>query len=149
MDGKLCALLWSRLKGVTEEELDWKIHPEANTIRWILGHLIWFEEWIPDAATGTGRYLTEKKPLSYEVGNLGAIRSRFDEARGHYQTMLAKLSEEEMAKELDYFGVYTATLQDVVRTHTSHLAGHTYQIRFIRGVHSRAHKTRKADFDPF
>jgi hypothetical protein len=30
-----------------------------------------------------------------------------------------------------------------------HLAGHRFQVRYVRGSYSRAFGTRKADFDPW
>lgn len=34
-------------------------------------------------------------------------------------------------------------------THTLHLAGHRFQVRFVRGMYSRARGTSKAAFDPW
>ena len=36
-----------------------------------------------------------------------------------------------------------------MKTHALHLAGHRFQVRSVRGTYSRAHGTRKADFDPW
>jgi len=41
--------LWRNMKGITDSELDWKPHPTANNVRWIIGHLTWFQEWVHDA----------------------------------------------------------------------------------------------------
>ncbi|GAA4416202.1 hypothetical protein GCM10023187_47440 [Nibrella viscosa] len=38
--------LWGNLKGITEKEADWKPNAESNSIRWVVGHLCWFEEWM-------------------------------------------------------------------------------------------------------
>lgn len=86
MDEPMWGLLQRNLTGLTEAEADWRPHPAANPVRWMLGHLAWFEEWAHDA--------------------LG-------------------------------------------RTHALHLAGHRFQVRYVRGTYSRAHGTRKADFDPW
>ncbi len=57
MDSQTYANLWSGLRCLTEEELDWRPHAEANSLRWVVGHLNWFEEWVSDAIAGTGLYL--------------------------------------------------------------------------------------------
>jgi hypothetical protein len=46
-------------------------------------------------------------------------------------------------------GVVTASLLRVLENHVTHLAGHLYQIRFIRGTFSRAQGTDKTAFDPW
>ena len=61
-----------------EEELDWKIRPEANTIRWIVGHLRWFEDWVPDVTENKGRYGEDKVPLAYDFDDLDEFLQGFD-----------------------------------------------------------------------
>ena len=140
--------LWTNLTGISEQELDWRPHPEANSCRWILGHLIWFEEWIPAAIEGTGRYLTDPGPMTIEVGTLEEIRSRFDAARARLETARATLTAADLGREIDFYGE-TLTLERLLVTHVTHLAGHRYQIRYIRGIHARAHALNKAAFDPW
>jgi len=83
MDEQMWTLLQRNLAGVTEAEADWRPHPAANSVWWMLGHLAWFEEWA------------------------------------------------------------------LLKTHAMHLAGHRFQVRYVRGTYSRANGTRKADFDPW
>ena len=40
------------------------------------------------------------------------------------------------------------TILELLERHALHLAGHRYQIRYIRAPHARAHGLRKSDFDP-
>ena len=141
--------LWQNLRGITEAELDWQPHPQANSTRWILGHLIWLEEWIPDAIAGTGRYLSDKGPLSCTLDSIAEIKSRFDAARERLEQARASLTETDLETEVDFFGAYNLTLPNLFITHTTHLAGHRYQVRYIRGTYSRAHGTNKAEFDPW
>ena len=54
--------LWANMQGITEAEVDWKMHPEANTIRWIIGHLTWFDEWVADAMNESGLYTEGARP---------------------------------------------------------------------------------------
>jgi len=50
---------------------------------------------------------------------------------------------------LSYFGRYDVSITELLKTHALHLAGHRFQVRYVRGTYSRAHGTRKADFDPW
>jgi len=76
----------------------------ANSVRWMIGHLAWFEEWAHDALRSEGRYLIDRDPTAY---------------------------------------------LDLLKTHAMHPAGHRFQVRYVRGTYSRAHGTRKSDFDPW
>lgn len=138
--------LWTNLAGISEQELDWRPHPQANTCRWILGHLIWFEEWIPAAIEATGRHRSDPGPMTIELGTLADIRSRFDAARKRLEATRAELTAEDLGREIDFYGE-TMTLRRLLVTHVTHLAGHRYQIRYIRGTHARAHALDKAAFD--
>ena len=55
MDEQMWTLLQHNLTGLTEAEADWCPHPSANSVRWMLGHLAWFEEWAHDALRSEGR----------------------------------------------------------------------------------------------
>jgi hypothetical protein len=141
--------LWSNLSGVSADELDWRPHPEANSIRWIVGHLIWFEEWVPDAIDKSGRYLSDRWPTTLELTGLDEMRTAFDGAVERYRAKITGLTEPDLTVEVDYFGAYSLSVRDVLRTHTLHLSGHRYQVRYIRGAFSRAHGKSKAAFDPW
>lgn len=141
-------LLWENLTGITDEELDWKPHPEANTIRWIVGHLTWFEEWAHDAIRAEGRYLIDKRPEAYLDEPYQAIRSRYGAAYQRYRERTAQLTESELNQTRDFLGAAEVTILELLERHALHLAGHRYQIRYIRAPHARAHGLRKADFDP-
>jgi hypothetical protein len=62
---------------------------------------------------------------------------------------MARRTEADLEKKLSYFGRYELSELELLRTHALHLAGHRFQIRYVRGTHSRAHGTRKSDFDPW
>lgn len=147
LDSVTYGLLWTNLTAIGDPELDWRPHPAANSIRWILGHLIWFESWLPDAVHATGRYLTDKHPTALDVGGIDDIRERFDTARGRLESLRAKLDRHDLEQEVDYFGAYVVSVKDLFVTHATHLAGHRYQIRYVRGTYARAHATDKATFD--
>jgi DinB superfamily len=49
MDEQMWSLLQRNLGGLTEPEADWRPHPAANSVRWMVGHLAWFEAWSHDA----------------------------------------------------------------------------------------------------
>jgi len=137
------------LAGITEAEADWRPHPAANSVRWLVGHLTWFEEWAHDAIRLEGRYHLDPTPTAYLGGTVSEMLGRFGLARTRYRDRLAELDEDDLGRQLSYFGHYHVSVLDVLKTHALHLAGHRYQVRYVRGAYSRAHGTRKADFDPW
>ncbi len=149
MDDQMWTLLQRNLAGVTEAEADWRPHPAANNVRWLVGHLAWFEEWAHDALRGDGRYLVDRDPTAYLDGTMPDLLTRFATARARYRAALAELREEDLSRSLSYFGRYDVTGLELLKTHALHLAGHRFQVRFVRGTYSRAHGTTKADFDPW
>ena len=148
MDEQMWSLLQRNLVGITESEADWRPHPAANSVRWMVGHLL-VEEWAHDALEQQGRYLIDHDPTAYLEGTIPEILLRFAAARARYRARLATLAESDLQLELSYFGRYTVTKLELLRTHALHLAGHRFQVRYVRGTFSRAHGTRKADFDPW
>ena len=109
----------------------------------------WFEEWAHDALGREGRYLTDRDPTAYLDGTVPELMARFAAARARYRERIAALDEESLGRALSYFGRYDVTERELLRTHALHLAGHRFQVRYVRGTYSRAHGTRKADFDPW
>jgi hypothetical protein len=149
MDAQMWDLLQRNLAGITEAEADWRPHPAANNVRWMLGHLAWFEEWTHDALRREGRFLVDRDPTAYLDGTVPELLARFAAARSRYRERLASLSERDLAEDISYFGRYDVSGLALLKTHALHLAGHRFQIRYVRGTYSRAHGTRKADFDPW
>ena len=149
MDEQMWQLLLRNLSGLTESEADWRPHPAANNVRWMLGHLTWFEEWAHDALRQDGRFRLDRDPTSYLDGPIPDLLERFTTARASYRERLSTLEEADLTTELSYFGRYTVTGFGLLKTHALHLAGHRFQIRYVRGTYSRAHGTSKADFDPW
>ena len=142
-------ILRRTLTGATAAELDWRIHPDANSIRWLLGHHLWYETWVPDAIEGTGRFLVDRRPTSLPVADLDDFWSRFEAAMARRRAVYEGLDQDALSSEFDYLGVATYTVGQLVRTHAAHVTGHTWQIRFVRGTYSRAFGTDKRVFDPF
>ena len=149
MDESMWTLLQRNLTGLTEEEADWRPHPDANNVRWILGHLAWFEEWAHDALHRDGRYLTDRSPTAIFEGSVPILLERFAAARVRYRARVSTRTEAMLHEKLSYFGQYEVSELALMQTHALHLAGHRFQVRYVRGTFSRAHGTRKADFDPW
>jgi hypothetical protein len=149
MDESMWTLLQRNLAGLGEDEADWRPHPEANSVRWMLGHLAWFEEWAHDALGQEGRYLVDRDPTAFLDGTVPEVLSRFAESRERYRARLQTLEREDLDRELSYFGRYPVTGLNLLKTHALHLAGHRFQVRYVRGTYSRAHGTSKASFDPW
>jgi hypothetical protein len=149
MDEQMWTLLQRNLSGVTEQEADWRPHAEANSVRWMVGHLAWFEEWAHDALREEGRFLVDRDPTAYLSGTLPELLDRFALARARYRERLRSLDEADLAKPISYFGRYEVSGIDLLKTHALHLAGHRFQVRYVRGTYSRAHGLNKASFDPW
>jgi uncharacterized damage-inducible protein DinB len=139
--------LWQRLRSVSEHELDWPIHVQANTVRWILSHLLFIEVWTADMLEGSGTYETNRDPKVYEREELGTLRDRYETAFARTQRNLRSVTAADLGRDVDMLGVMTVPLLRVLENHVHHFAGHMYQIRLIRGTYSRQHGTDKAAFD--
>ena len=50
---------------------------------------------------------------------------------------------------LDYLGVASYMVAQIVRIHAAHFSDHTWQVRYVRGTFSRAFGADKRVFDPF
>ena len=149
MDEQMWSLLQRNILGLTEAEADWRPHACANSVRRMLGHLAWFEEWAHDALRREGRYLLDRDPTAYLDGTIPDLMGRFAEARGRYRACLATLDERDLTRQLSYFARYDVSGLELLRTHALHLAGHRFQVRYVRGTYSRAHGMLKTDFDPW
>ncbi|QIP13453.1 DinB family protein [Spirosoma aureum] len=142
--------LWGNLKGITEKEADWKPNPESNSVRWVVGHLCWFEEWVADAIENKGRYLTDKKPVSIVEPTMEAMKARFDAAKARSTRLIEGLTAETWTRKVIFVGRVEVPIFNLIQSLVSHTAGHRYQVRYIRGTYSRVfHITNKADFDPW
>ena len=149
MDEQMWQLLQRNLTGLTEEEADSRPHPQGNSVRWMLGHLAWFEEWAHDALGREGRFLTDRDPTAYLDGNVRDLMDRFATARRRYRERITDLTAADLDAELSYFGRYDLSGLALLKTHALHFAGHRFQVRYVRGTYSRAHGTRKDEFDPW
>ena len=149
MDEQMWTLLQRNLTGITEAEAAWCPHPDANPVRWMIGHLAWFEEWAHDALGREGRYLVDRDPTAYWDGTIPTLLAKFADARARYRARIGELTEQDLAARLSYFGRYELSNLELLTTHALHLAGHRFQVRYVRGTFSRAHGTSKADFDPW
>ena len=115
----------------------------------MVGHLAWFEEWAHDALRREGRFLVDHDPTAYLDGTIPDLLTRFSAARARYRECITTLTEADLAAEISYFGRYDVTGLGLLKTHALHLAGHRFQVRYVRGTYSRAYGTRKAEFDPW
>ncbi|OFW08831.1 MAG: hypothetical protein A3H96_08255 [Acidobacteria bacterium RIFCSPLOWO2_02_FULL_67_36] len=149
MDESATRSLRANLGGISETEMDWRPIEAANSVRWILSHLIWFEEWARDALDQRGRYLTDTGASACPPAPFDDLWARFENARREYRARIALLTGEDLAREIDFFGRERVTVLDLLTTHTQHLSGHRFQIRYIRGAYSRTAGTEKALFDPW
>jgi len=147
MDEQMWTLFQKNLGRITEAEADWRPHPDANPVRWVVGHLAWYEEWAHGALGQDGRYLVDKDPTTYGDATIPELLARFTAARAVYRARIAALTEANLTRTISYFVRYDVTILALLETQALHLAGHRFLVRYIRGTYSRAHGTNKAAFD--
>lgn len=126
----------SATKDLTEEQLDWKSCSEANTIRNILGHLI--GEWygfVPKILAGD-KDLEVKGYVGTEGKSLDEIKADLSEGQKHLVAELAKIKEEDLAKEMDWF-MGKQTVGSYLMLGISEITHHEGQIAAILGVEKR------------
>ena len=100
-----------RLDGLTkdldEKLLDWRPEPEANSLRWILTHESYILHVVlPRVLRGRRGYKPEGWPDDYQ-GNPGysleKIREDLERGREGVMVELEKLTDEDLAEEIDFF----------------------------------------------
>ena len=121
---------------LTEEQLDWKSCPEANTIRWILTHLnTELHVYLPRMLTGKA----PEWPEDY-VGNEGySLEKILGDLKAGQKKLLKTLdatSDEALAKEVELF-MGKRPLQFYVTLMISEIIHHEGQIAAILGVEKR------------
>ena len=141
-------ILRRTLTAISDAELDWRPHPEANGIRWILGHQLWYEAWVVDVVDGVGEGRDEAGSRSRDVPSAQAFWSALTPLGERRRACFAALREGDLARPVEYLGVDGYTVGKVVRTHAAHFTGHTWQVKYVRGAYSRAFGTDKRVFDP-
>jgi len=127
-------------KDLKEEQLDWRSCPQANTIRWLLTHLSSeLHSFVPKILRGDKGYKPEGWPEDY-VGNkaytLKKIKADLDDGKKKLMKSLDKLTEEELAEEMDWF--YGKRPKEAyLMLAISEIHHHEGQIAAILGLESR------------
>jgi uncharacterized damage-inducible protein DinB len=123
-------------KNLTEEQLDWKSCTEANTIRNLLGHLI--GEWygfVPKILSGN-KDLEVEGYVGTEGKSLEEIKKDLSEGQKHLLAELAKVKDEDLAKEMDWF-MGKQPVGSYLMLGVSEIIHHEGQIAAILGVDKR------------
>jgi len=131
-------------KNLTEEQLDWKSCPEANTIRWNLTHLASeMFVFVPKIIKGDKTYKPENWPDDY-VGNKGysleKIMRDIEKGKAKFMKKLDGLTEEGLAEEMDWF-YGKRPKQHYLMLAISEILHHEGQIAAILGVEKRMQGT--------
>ena len=128
------------LKDLTEEQLDWMSCSKANTIRNILTHLV--SEWygfVPKIIAGDKDAKVKGVAEGY-IGNkelsMAKIMADLKEARDYLRSELAKVKDEDLTKEMDWF-MGKKTRSFYLMLGVSEIIHHEGQIAAIRGVEKR------------
>jgi uncharacterized damage-inducible protein DinB len=123
-------------KNLSEEQLDWMSCTEANSIRNILGHLI--GEWygfVPKILAGD-KDLEVAGYAGTEGKSLEEIKKDLAEGQKHLIAQLAKVKEEDLAKEMDWF-MGKQSVSSYLMLGVSEILHHEGQIAAILGVEKR------------
>ncbi len=131
-------------KDLTEEQLDWKSCPEANTIRWNLTHLVSeMFVFVPKIVRGDKEYKPEGWPDDY-VGNesysLEKIKGEIEKGKDELLKKLDNLTEEVLSEEMDWF-YGRRPKQTYMMLAISEILHHGGQIAAILGVEKRMQGT--------
>jgi len=126
----------SATKNLTEEQLDWKSCSEANTIRNVLGHLIgeWYS-FVPKILAGD-KDLEVEGYAGTEGKSLDEIKADLAEGQKHLVAELAKVKDEDLAKEMDWF-MGKQTVGSYLMLGVSEIIHHEGQIAAILGIEKR------------
>ena len=123
-------------KNLTEDQLDWKSCSEANTIRNVLGHLIgeWYS-FVPKILAAD-KDLETKGYAGTEGKSLDEIKADLAEGQKHLVAELAKVKDEDLAKEMDWF-MGKQTVGSYLMLGVSEIIHHEGQIAAILGIEKR------------
>jgi hypothetical protein len=147
--------IWAILRDVSDTELDWRIHEQATTMRWVVSHLLYTEQWTADMIHERGRYHTASFPATYGHEHIDRLHADFDQAVADTHAAMSMLEDADLSRQVQLIRSpsmstnYSMPLLAVLNNHVTHIAGHLYQLRLIRGTYSRAHGSDKAAFDPW
>jgi hypothetical protein len=127
-------------ENLTEEQLDWKSCPEANTIRWIMTHLnSEFFSFFPKIVKADKDYAPKGWPADY-VGNksysLDKIMGDYGKGKKNVLKLLSGLKDEDLEKEMDWF-YGKQPMEAYLMLAISEIIHHEGQIAAILGVEKR------------
>jgi uncharacterized damage-inducible protein DinB len=132
--------LESATENLTEEQLDWKSCPEANTIRWILTHMNnEFFSFFPKIVKADKDYAPKGWPADY-VGNksysLDKIMGDYRKGKENVLKLLSGLDDEDLKEQLDWF-YGKQPMEAYLMLAISEIIHHEGQIAAILGVEKR------------
>ena len=113
-------------------------YPASNDVRWILGHLLWYEAWVADVVDGVGGGRAEACDRCRSVRDADEFWSTFEPWADRRRARVAALEAADLDRLVTYLDVPGSTVGRTVRTHAAHFAGHTWQVEYVRGAFSRA-----------
>lgn len=127
-------------ENLTEDQLDWKSCPEANTIRWILTHMnSEFFTFFPKIVKADKDYVLKDWPADY-VGNksysLDKIMGDCKKGKENVFKLLSGLKEQDLKKEIDWF-YGKQPMEAYLMLAISEIIHHEGQIAAILGVEKR------------
>jgi hypothetical protein len=128
------------LKKIDEETLDWKISPEANSVRWLLVHIsMVLNVYLPRAFTSNLNYLPGNWPKNYH-GNINlSLETLFEDIKTGKNITLRgfqELSPESLEENLNWY-IGDAKRETYLMILASEILHHEGQIAAIIGLKDR------------
>jgi hypothetical protein len=139
-------------KNLTDELLDWKSCPEANTVRNILGHL--FVEWygvLPKLLSGitVDEEISVLKERAHKCGYVGIdgksladVRIQLDKGKQYIIDEFGNLSDDDLLREIDWF-IGKEPVGGYLLVFIKEICHHEGQIAAIIGLNKRMKEKSK------
>ena len=108
-----------------EDILDWKIHEFANTVRWLVQHVVHDQMWIANVILDNNEegYHFDKE----ETSSLEELIEGYDEAISEIETKLDNVKEINLSKSRSY-KEFSMTVEDWLYEYIHHLNMHSGEI---------------------
>jgi uncharacterized damage-inducible protein DinB len=134
-------LMWD-LDGIEESILDWKIHPDANTIRWLLNHISTvLNIYIPRVTRGNLDY----KPTGWNDDEtpqtLKSLLAEIKHGEIQAKKELDKLTQDKLQEEIDWY-IGKASRKDYLVLLVSEVLHHEGQVAALISLKERIDKIK-------
>jgi len=135
----LTRIKWD-LRELDEETLNWRIAPEANSVKWLLTHIsMILNVYFPRAITNNLKYLPKNWLPEYhdnETLKLETIMADIEKGKNEALNALSQLSEDSLIEKLDWY-IGEDSRETYLMILSSEILHHEGQIASIIGLKKR------------